>query len=89
MSRVFSIAKPLHWTPVQKGFAIALVLAVVVSLSGLLVVRPYSGPEFASASNPLHYYYMAEHPIGSFHVAPFCWRIGLPWLVQSTGLPTV
>jgi hypothetical protein len=28
------------------------------------------------------YLYMTTHPVGSFHIAPWCWRIGIPALVR-------
>lgn len=28
------------------------------------------------------YLYMAEHPLGSFHIQPTCWRIGVPALAK-------
>ncbi|MCC6392555.1 MAG: hypothetical protein IT167_18285 [Bryobacterales bacterium] len=32
---------------------------------------------------------MAEHPLGSFHINPPCWRIAVPFLVGLLPLPTV
>jgi hypothetical protein len=33
------------------------------------------------------YLYMADGNIGSFHIAPFCWRIGTPFLAWVSPLP--
>ena len=35
------------------------------------------------------YIYMAEHPVGTFHINPSCWRIGLPFLVGKLPLPVL
>lgn len=33
------------------------------------------------------YYHMAAGNVGSFHIAPFCWRIGVPSLAWLSSLP--
>jgi hypothetical protein len=35
-------------------------------------------PDYAHPWDHHKYVYMAEHGVGRFHIAPFCWRIGVP-----------
>ena len=42
-----------------------------------------------SAIRPPQIYYMAEHPLGSFHIAPPAWRIAVPLLVRVLPLDTL
>lgn len=37
---------------------------------------------FAGVGDDHVYRFMTAHPVGSFHIAPFCWRIGVPALVR-------
>src|SRR5581483_9039798 len=42
-------------------------------------------PNHSAWSEPVDhwkYEYVAEHPIGSFHIQPICWRLGVPLLVR-------
>ena len=35
------------------------------------------------------YFYMATHPLGSYHIQPFCWRIAVPTLAGNLPMPTL
>ena len=58
--------------------------AVIVVLLGLRVVpMTRERPEFAEGGDHLKYVYMAEHGPWGFHIAPFCWRVGLPLIART------
>jgi hypothetical protein len=40
------------------------------------------GPQWDEPIDHHKYLYVAEHPIGSFHIQPTCWRIGVPVLAK-------
>lgn len=40
------------------------------------------GPHWDEPADHHKYLYIAEHPIGSFHIQPTCWRIGVPILAK-------
>lgn len=88
---ILSFLQPL-WRYVRTrtdiGLVIAILLGVVVSGSELLFVDQLTGPAYQLPIDFHKYVYMAEHDPGTFHIAPFCWRIGVPWVVQQLGLTT-
>ena len=40
------------------------------------------GPHWDDPADHHKYLYIAEHPLGSFHIQPTCWRIGVPTLAK-------
>lgn len=46
------------------------------------------GPHWDEPADHHKYIYMAEHPLGSFHIQPTCWRIGVPALAKILPFPT-
>jgi hypothetical protein len=40
------------------------------------------GPHWDEPADHHKYLYIAQHPIGSFHIQPTCWRIGVPILAK-------
>lgn len=62
------------------GALVSINLAVVLLLRTDLLT--YAHPDFSRPADHHKYIYMATHPIGNFYIAPFCWRIGLPLLIQ-------
>ncbi len=67
----------------------ALAVAVSLLLSfGLLLCVPFAPltrdhPNFRTHGDHTHYLAVAESPLLDYHVAPFCWRVGVPWLVKA------
>src|SRR5579863_6860408 len=45
------------------------------------VLRP-GGPHWDEPADHHKYLYIAEHPLGSFHIQPTCWRIAVPLLAK-------
>jgi hypothetical protein len=41
-----------------------------------------ASPSWNEPADHWKYEYIAEHPIGTFHIQPTCWRIGVPFLVH-------
>jgi hypothetical protein len=40
------------------------------------------GPHWNEPNDHHKYLYIAEHPLGSFHIQPTCWRIGVPLVAR-------
>ena len=59
-------------------FCLATTLALRVRTDAM---RP-GGPHWNEPADHHKYIYIAEHPIGSFHIQPTCWRIGVPLLTR-------
>jgi len=59
---------------ISTGLAVALLLRTDL--------RTYDHPDFFKPADHHKYIYMATHSLGDFRIAPFCWRIGLPLLIQ-------
>jgi hypothetical protein len=61
---------------------VVLVAASSLVLTALLWVRTQRllppDPRFALPADHHIYLFMAQHPLGDFHVAPWCWRILVP-----------
>jgi hypothetical protein len=57
---------------------VSLALLLVLLLRTGLVT--YDHPMFSHPGDWHKYLYMASHPLGSFHIAPYCWRIGEPMI---------
>ena len=57
-------------------FAVALGLRLRMQ-----TIHP-GGPHWDEPADHHKYLYMAEHPLGSFHIQPTCWRIGVPALAR-------
>lgn len=64
----------------------ALVVAAALALTLVVLLRAdlctYAHPCFALPWDHHKYLHMASAPLGSFHIAPYCWRLGVP-LVAS------
>lgn len=75
-------------TRTSLGLIVAILLGVTVSGSELLFVDQLDGPAYQLPMDFHKYIYMAEHDPGSLHIAPFCWRIGVPWIVSQLGFTT-
>jgi hypothetical protein len=56
--------------------------AIVVLLCLRVVPMTREQPGFAEAGDHHKYVYMAEEGPWAFHVAPFCWRIGVPLVAR-------
>lgn len=65
-------------TTTKHGITCGLILVVVMVGSWLLHGDIRTTSEFSLPMDHHKYLAMAEGPIGSFHVAPFCWRIAVP-----------
>lgn len=70
------------------GLLVAILLGLIASGMGLSFVDRLDGPMYQLPMDHHKYIYMAEHDPGSLHIAPFCWRIGVPWIVSHLGLGT-
>jgi len=49
-------------------------------------LRP-GGPGWDAPADHHKYIYIAEHPLGAFHIQPPCWRIGVPALTKILPFP--
>jgi hypothetical protein len=72
---------------------LAMVAALCLALTVLLQFRSQPllpGMEAWDLPHDHHkYFYMATHPLGSFHIQPPAWRIGVPWLVSILPVSTI
>lgn len=79
--------------PQNRGRELVFVAALCILLTAALAVRTHMLDEnysWWSAPYDHHkYLYMAEHPVGSFHIQPFCWRIGNPFLAGRLPFSTL
>jgi hypothetical protein len=64
------------------------IIMAMILLSRTHVLTPQS-PEWAAPYDHHKYVYMAEHPVGRFHIAPPCWRIAAPLLVRELPFNTL
>ena len=64
------------------------ILMALILLSRTHVLTPQSS-DWAAPYDHHKYIYMAEHPVGSFHIAPPCWRIAVPLLVKELPFNTL
>lgn len=62
--------------------ASALSLIALIALMAATPRLTTSDPRFAEPADHHKYIYMAEHGPARFHIAPFCWRIGVPELAR-------
>lgn len=64
----------------------ALILLLGLGLMALLVARTtlltQDNPDFARPQDLQQYLYMAQHGAFSLHIAPYGWRVGLPFMVS-------
>lgn len=73
----------------------ALLLTLFCLFLGLILqfrthtLTPDDAAAWAKPYDHHKYIYMAEHPVGSFHIAPANSRIGVPLLVKELPLPTL
>src|SRR4051794_16953560 len=65
---------------------ILLLLAACLAATLIILFRTdLFGPENEHWKEPVDhwkYEYVAEHALGSFHIQPACWRIGVPLLTR-------
>jgi hypothetical protein len=79
-------ARP-QWMRALLLAAVCLLLTFVLSVR-TSVFTPNS-PDWSQPYDHHKYIYMAEQPVGSFHINPTCWRIAVPLLVGELPLPTL
>jgi hypothetical protein len=61
----------------KKGIFFLCLLITVALRFRVDPLRP-GGPHWDFPGDAHKYIYVAEHPLGSFHIQPMCWRIGVP-----------
>ncbi len=83
---IATLQRHLVISPALAGLLATILLAGVVAISSSFYVQPLSGTAFTHPGDHHKYIFMAQNGVASFHVAPFCWRIGTPWLVSQIGL---
>src|SRR5581483_4185738 len=72
----------------EKPKLLELLVVFAVCLAATLLIQARTdvfSPNHSAWSEPVDhwkYEYVAEHPIGSFHIQPICWRLGVPLLVR-------
>lgn len=70
----------VRWPEVLLVFALCLAITVLIRYR----TEPF-GPAHPHWNDPVDHFkyeYITEHPLGSFHIQPTCWRIGVPLLVR-------
>jgi hypothetical protein len=67
------------------GTAVALFLLLLLARTAELMA---ADPAFDFPADHHIYRWMAEHAVGSFHVAPWCWRLLGPAIAGALPLPT-
>jgi hypothetical protein len=78
----------------QPSWVKALLLALFCLVLGLILqIRTHvltpADPGWVNPYDHHKYVHMAEVPLGSFHIAPSCWRIGVPLLVKMLPFPVL
>src|SRR5579863_3497139 len=74
-------SKPrVHWSEALLVFF--LCFAVTVAIRYRTELFGPADPHWNDPIDHFKYEYIAEHPLGSFHIQPSCWRIGVPLLVR-------
>jgi len=68
--------------------ACCLVFTVLLVLR-TKVLDPSDPVRWANPYDHHKYIYLAQHPVGSFHINPPCWRIAVPFLVGLLPAPTI
>jgi hypothetical protein len=71
---------PARWKEILVVFVICFAATLAIR-SRTLLFGP-SSPQWNEPIDHFKYEYVAEHPLGSFHIQPTCWRIGVPLLVR-------
>jgi hypothetical protein len=78
-----------NWSKrISSSRASRLLILAGITLTALISLRlctiPLSSahPDFRQPWDHHKYIWMAENPVGDFHIAPFCWRIGVPLLAK-------
>jgi hypothetical protein len=66
-------------------FCLVITLAIRVRTD---VMNP-ARPEWNEPADHHKYIYIAEHPLGSFHIQPTCWRIGYPMMAKALPFSTL
>src|SRR3954451_8215970 len=73
----------LAWRRWREGGTVAAVSAgLVLALLLRTNLITAASARFALPLDHRKYAYMAAGHVGTFHIAPFCWRIGVPLLAQ-------
>jgi hypothetical protein len=72
---------------IRGKIALSVALCSLVWIAAVLVLHGdmRSDPEFALPMDHHKYIAMAQQDLGSFRIAPFCWRIGMPSLARMVG----
>lgn len=86
MERVFrSIEQFLEWVERPRtGWLVLLLFCIALTLALRWRCAVFS-PESAGWNETVDihkYLHLAQNPLGSFHIQPTCWRIGVPFLVS-------
>ena len=68
--------------------SLLIILALTVTVTFVREQMVEGHVDFAKQWDHHKYIWMANHDLGSFHISPFCWRIGLPALVSVTPVST-
>ncbi len=72
--------------PIARNEWIAAAVLTLIGLFVLTAATPRLTPDdlrFAEPADHHKYIYMAEYGPTAFHIAPFCWRIGVPALARA------
>jgi hypothetical protein len=78
--------RPSDATAAPRAFEILVVFSLcLLATLALLYRTALFGPGSAAWNDPVDhwkYEYIADHPLGTFHIQPTCWRIGVPLLTR-------
>ncbi len=79
-----------RWFDLSRIPAVLIALAASVALTAALwfgtSADVIGSAGFQAVGDDHVYVYMAKHPLGSFHIAPWCWRILVPVIVSHLPL---
>ena len=81
----------MEWLEGRTYWRLAVLIGLCATLTGVLlfrtaVIQPGSD-DWNKPWDHHKYVYMAEHPLGAFHIAPTSGRIGIPYLAGKLPLP--
>ena len=85
MNKSLNITQKDGWWEFLIIAGIALLITIILLLTTNLMT--YDDPYFPRSWDHHKYIHMAEGNPFDFHIAPFCWRIGLPLLVKTLPFP--
>ena len=84
---MWSVSAPA-FTPVRVFSVVGLCFLITLSLRLRTETMHPGGPFWDMPADHHKYMYLAEHPLGSFHIQPTCWRIGVPMLAKAMPFST-